>query len=256
MYRLWGKTVLITGATAGIGYATAIEFAKHGTNLILTGRRASRLEELKEKIQADYSVEVSIHAFDLLDEAQTTAFLDSLDQEIDILINNAGLSKGLDPIYDAKQADWDLMIDTNIKALLRMSRFAARQMKERHSGHIINLGSIAGHEAYPGGVGYTATKHAVKAITEATKKDLHGTGVRVGMVSPGLVETEFSIVRFSGDEDKAKKVYTGMQPLTAEDIAEIIVFMASRPAHVNVMDCLVFPTAQSSSTMVHRDETA
>jgi NADP-dependent 3-hydroxy acid dehydrogenase YdfG len=254
MDRLRGKTVLITGATAGIGYATAIEFAKQGCNLILTGRRASRLEELKEKLAAESDVEVSIHAFDLMNDEETDAFLDEISQPIDILINNAGLSKGLDPVYEMKQSDWNLMIDTNIKALLKMSRFAARQMKERKSGHIINVGSIASHEAYPGGVVYTATKHAVKAITEATKKDLHGTGVRVGMVSPGLVETEFSIVRFSGDEEKAANVYQGMQALKAEDIAEIILFMASRPEHVNIMDCLVLPTAQSSSTMVHRDE--
>ena len=254
MNRLRGKTVLITGATAGIGYATALEFAASGANLILTGRRTSRLAELKEKIRNQSEVKVSTHAFDLLDEQAISEFLDGLEVPIDILINNAGLVIGVDPVYEAKQEHWDIMIDTNIKALLKMSRFAARQMKERNSGHIINVGSIAGHEPYAGGVVYTATKHAVKAITEATKKDLHGTGVRVGMVSPGLVETEFSIVRFSGDEDKAKQVYAGMKPLVAQDIAEIIVFMASRPDHVNIMDCIVFPTAQSSATMVHRHD--
>ncbi len=173
---------------------------------------------------------------------------------MDILINNAGLALGTDPVFQASLDDWNTMIDTNIKGLLYISRLVSAQMKERNCGHIINIGSTAGHESYAGGVVYSATKHAVKAITEATKKDLHGSEVRVSMISPGLVETEFSEVRFGGDKEKAKKVYKGMKPLVAQDIAEIIVFVANRPAHVNIMDTIIYPVAQSSATMVHRDE--
>ena len=253
MNRLKGKTVLITGATSGIGKATALEFASQGAHVVLTGRRTNRLEELCDHIESEYNVDARMGAFDIRDTKQVRRFFKSLDMDIDILVNNAGLSKGLDPIFDAKEDDWNVMIDTNIKGLLAMSQLAAAQMKDRDSGHIINLGSIAGHESYAGGVAYAATKHAVKAITEATKKDLHGTNVRVSMVSPGLVETEFSEVRFSGDIERAANVYKGMEPLVAQDIAEIIVFVANRPQHVNIMDTIVLPVDQSSSTMVNRD---
>ena len=193
-------------------------------------------------------------SFDIRDRDAASDFIESLPRPVDILVNNAGLAKGVDAVYDASFDDWDDMIDTNIKGLLNMIRLVTPSMKERNSGHLINLGSLAGHEAYAGGSVYCATKHAVKAITEASKKDLHGTKVRVSMVSPGLVETEFSNVRFKGDDERADEVYKGMTPLAAADIAEIVLFVASRPAHVNIMDTLVVPVDQSSSSMVARED--
>lgn len=254
MNRLKGKTVLITGATSGIGKACAEQFAEYGCNLILTGRRSDRLMEISASIKASFDVEITVSAFDVRDEELFGFFVQSISQPIDILINNAGLAVGSDPVQAGDMEDWNVMIDTNVKGLLAMTRYFTPGMIERNSGHIINLGSIAGHEAYPGGVVYCATKHAVKAITEATKKDLHGTKVRVSMVSPGLVETEFSNVRFKGDNEKADSVYKGIDPLTANDIAEIIVFTANRPDHVNILDTVVMPVNQSSSQMVYRNE--
>ena len=251
--RLKDKLVLITGATAGIGKACAHLFAESGANLALTGRREERLDHLKKELESKYGIDVITGAFDIRDRDACAHFLESLLKPIDVLINNAGLAKGTDAVHEASFDDWDTMIDTNIKGLLTMSRLVTSSMRERDSGHVINIGSIAGHEAYPGGVVYCATKHAVKAITESTKKDLHGTKVRVSMVSPGLVETEFSKVRFKGDEQRAEKVYQDMEALTAIDIAEIVHFTANRPDHVNIMDTVVFPVDQSSSTMVHRD---
>lgn len=250
--RLQGKLALVTGATAGIGKAIAELFAGSGCNLALTGRREKRLEALKMKLEQDHSVEVAIGAFDIRDREACGQFLETLVKPVDILVNNAGLAKGVDAVYDADLDDWDTMIDVNIKGLLTMTRLVSPSMKDRNSGHIINIGSIAGYEAYPGGSVYCATKHAVRAITQAAKKDLHGTKVRVSSVSPGLVETEFSNVRFRGDEERAAKVYEGMEALTALDIAEIVHFTANRPSHVNIMDTIVFPVAQSSSAMVHR----
>lgn len=254
MNRIKGNTAIVTGATAGIGLKTAELLAKEGVHLVLTGRRKNRLEELKEELEKAHGIRVRIAAFDIQDKQACSDFVDGLEENIDILINNAGLSRGLDPVYGASFDDWEVMIDTNVKGLLYMSRLITAQMKERDHGHVINIGSIAGHESYAGGVVYSATKHAVKAITEATKKDLHGTKVRVSMISPGLVETEFSEVRFDGDKEKAAQVYKGFEPLRGEDIAEIVVFVANRPPHVNIMDTLVYPVAQSSATMVHRDE--
>ncbi len=253
--RLEGKTALITGATSGIGEATARQLAELGVNLIITGRRHDRLKKLAKEWIDKYEVDVKIRAFDIRDRKACIEFVEQLGNiDIDILVNNAGGAIGVDPIYSAEFEDWDQMIDANVKGLLNMSRLLIPHMRERNAGHIINLGSIAGHEAYPGGSVYCATKHAVKAITQATKMDLHGTNIRVSMVSPGLVETEFSVVRFKGDNDKADKVYQGMIPLTADDIAEIIVFTANRPEHVNIMDTIVLPVYQSSATFVHRDE--
>lgn len=254
MNRLKGKFAVITGATSGIGLKTAELFAEMGVHLALTGRRANRLEEVKQNIQNEYDVEVELSAFDVRDENECAQFVKSLSKPVDVLVNNAGLARGTDPVYHASLDDWNTMIDTNIKGLLYISRLVSAQMKERNCGHIINIGSTAGHESYAGGVVYSATKHAVKAITESTKKDLHGSEVRVSMISPGMVETEFSEVRFSGDKEKAEKVYTGMKPMVARDIAEIIVFVANRPAHVNILDTIIYPVAQSSATMVHRDE--
>ena len=251
--RIKGKFALITGATAGIGKAVARLFAQSECNLALTGRRQGRLIELKTDLEEEFEVEVVTGAFDIRDREACAAFLDDLPFPVDILVNNAGLAVGKDAVYDSDFKDWDTMIDTNIKGLLTMTRLVTPGMKKRNSGHIINLSSIAGHEAYPGGSVYCGTKHAVKAITEATKKDLHGSRIRVSMVSPGLVETEFSEVRFKGDKDKADQVYDGLEPLTATDIAEIIFFIVNRPPHVNIMDTLVYPVYQSSSNMVFRD---
>jgi len=251
--RLSGKWVLITGATAGIGKATANFFAESGCKLVINGRRNERLQTIKDELEARYDIIVEAASFDVSKREACQSFVDELDHPIDILVNNAGLARGVDAVYDADLDDWDTMIDTNVRGLLTMTRLIAPQMKDRDSGHIINIGSIAGHESYPGGSVYCSTKHAVKAFTEATKKDLHGTNVRVGMVSPGLVETEFSEVRYKGDTEQADEVYQDIKPLVARDIAEIVHFMANRPPHVNIMDTIVFPVAQSSSSMVHRD---
>lgn len=250
--RLKGKQVLITGATSGIGRACARHFARAGCKLVLTGRREQRLAELKEELAADFNIEGLTFSFDVRDRSACKDVVKNLPGPVDILINNAGLAVGKEPIDEGVFEDWDRMIDTNIKGLLTMTRLIAPSMRERNKGHIINIGSVAGHEAYPGGAVYCATKHGVDAITKATKKDLHGTNIRVSAVSPGLVETEFSTVRFKGDTDSANNVYEGIEPLTATDIAEIVVFVANRPDHVNILDTLVFPVQQSSSTMVSR----
>lgn len=251
--RLSDKWVVITGATSGIGKACSGLFAASGSNLVLTGRRKNKLQNLSEGLSAQYSINAENFAFDVRDRDACTAFVKKMKHPVDILINNAGLAVGVDPVDSADFDDWDRMIDTNIKGLLNMTRLITPSMRNRNSGHVINVGSIAGHEAYPGGVVYCATKHAVQAITQSTKKDLHGTAIRVSSVSPGLVETEFSNVRFKGDDERADNVYSGMDPLTADDIAEIIHFMANRPSHVNIMDTIVFPVYQSSAMMVHRD---
>lgn len=254
MNRVKGKTVCITGATSGIGEKTAELFAEHESNLILTGRREERLIKLAEDLRNRFNIDVTTAAFDVSDWDACKEFVANFTAPVDILINNAGLAIGTDAIYEADIADWNSMIDVNVKGLLYLSRLISPQMRKRNSGHIINLGSIAGHESYPGGAGYCASKHAVKAITESTKKDLSGTKVRVSMISPGLVETEFSEVRFKGDKEKAASVYRGLEPLVALDIAEIILFTANRPSHVNIMDTIVYPVYQSSATQVYRDE--
>ncbi|MCG8374416.1 MAG: SDR family NAD(P)-dependent oxidoreductase [Balneolales bacterium] len=254
MNRLEGKWVLITGATSGIGKACAELFAEYGCQLVLTGRRAERLTDLAITLEEEHGISVQTAAFDIRDQEACIQFVRGLEEPIDILVNNAGLAKGLDSIQNGEFEDWNAMIDTNVKGLLTMTRWISPMMIERNSGHIINIGSTAGHETYPGGSVYSATKYAVKAITEATKKDFHGTKVRVSMVSPGLAETEFSNVRFSGDTERADSVYKGMEPLTGKDIAEIVVFMANRPEHVNILDSIVMPVYQSSAQMVHRDE--
>lgn len=253
--RIKGKRVIITGATSGIGEAMARQFAEMGCNLIITGRRRNRLVGLSDELIKNNDVSVANYAFDVRDRQACKDFAEQIDkQDIDILVNNAGLARGTDPIYDAEFDDWDTMIDTNVKGLLNLSRYIIPRMKKRNVGHVINIGSIASHESYAGGSVYAATKHAVKAITRATKLDLHGTRVRVSMISPGLVETEFSEVRFNGDKEKADRVYEGMVPLTGDDIAEIAIFVANRPTHVNIIDTIVFPVYQSSATTVYRDE--
>ena len=250
--RIKNSYILVTGATSGIGRAAAILFAQSGANLILTGRREQKLIDLKAALDSKTDVHISIHAFDITNRTACKEFVDSLDHPVDILVNNAGLASGKDPVQSADFSDWDRMIDTNIKGLLNITRFISVNMLKRNSGHIINIGSIAGYETYPGGSVYCATKHAVKALTSAMKKDFHGTNVRVSAVSPGLVETEFSNVRFHGNDEKADRVYKNMTPLTAEDVAEIILFTATRPPHVNILDTIVLPVDQSSSDMVNR----
>lgn len=254
MNRLTDKWILITGATSGIGKASAEVFAESGANLILTGRREERLKTIQKELESQHSVKVQIFSFDVRDRKECKKCVDSISQPIDILLNNAGLASGKDSIDEADFEDWDKMIDTNIKGLLSMTRFVSERMKERNEGHIINIGSIAGYEAYPGGSVYCATKHAVKAITQAAKMDLTGTNIRVSAVSPGLVDTEFSEVRFHGDKEQAEEVYQDMTPLTGRDIAEIIHFVANRPAHVNILDTIVFPVHQSSARIVARPE--
>lgn len=247
------KIALITGATSGIGQATAIEFAKHGINLILCGRRQERLNKLKQELEK----QVAVHTltFDVRNKDDVFEAINSLPEEfktIDILINNAGNAHGLDPIEKGSIDDWDAMMDGNVKGLLYVSKAVMPQMIARQSGHIINIGSSAGKEVYPKGNVYCATKHAVLAVTEGMRIDLNPYGIKVGAVNPGMVETEFSKVRFKGDA-VADTVYKGFKALQAEDLAEIIYFTVSRPAHVNIADLLVFPTAQANSVTVKKN---
>lgn len=249
------KTALITGASSGIGRATAREFAKNGINLILCGRREERLLELQIELQQ--LVTVATLVFDVRDKASVFEAIETLPKQfstIDILINNAGNAHGLDPVNSGSTDDWDAMIDINVKGLLYVSKAVIPQMVERKSGHIINIGSTAGKEVYPNGNVYCASKHAVDALTQGMRIDLNPYGIKVGAIHPGLVETEFSNVRFKGDAERAKNVYKGLKPLTPEDIAEIIRFMVTAPAHVNIADLVVMPTAQASSTVVLRKE--
>lgn len=247
------KTAFITGATSGIGKATAIHFANNGINLVLCGRRQKRLDALEDELNG--KVEVHTLNFDVRNKESVQEAITSLPKEfaqIDILINNAGNAHGLDPIQDGSTEDWDAMLDINVKGLLYVAKALMPQMIERKSGHIINIGSTAGKEVYPKGNVYCASKHAVDAINQGMRIDLNPYGIRVGAVNPGLVETEFSKVRFKGDEERAENVYKGFQPLKPEDIADIIHFVVTRPYHVNIADLIVMPTAQASSTMVNR----
>jgi len=248
------KTAIITGATAGIGEATAIEFAKLGYSLILTGRRKERLGKLKSQLESDHGVAVSVHAFDIRQRLEVENFCRNEigDKTIDVLVNNAGLASGLSPLHEGDVDDWEKMIDTNVKGLLYITREIAPRMVARQSGHIINVGSIAGLEVYPNGNVYCATKHAVHAISEGLRRELYDKGIKVTNIAPGLVETEFSIVRFHGDEKRASTVYDGMEALTAKDVADCIVFAATRPKHVNIADMLVLPSVQGSATQVKR----
>ena len=246
------KTALITGATSGIGRATAHEFAKHDINLVLCGRRQQRLDSIQEAL----SRETDVHTlnFDVRDREATLKAIDSLPSEfktIDILINNAGNAHGLDPIESGDLDDWDAMMDINVKGLLYVSKAIIPGMTERKSGHIINIGSSAGKEVYPKGNVYCGSKHAVVAISEGMRIDLNPYGIKVSTINPGLVETEFSEVRFKGDAI-ADGVYKGYKALQAEDVAEVIHFAVTRPAHVNIADVLMFCTAQANSTIVKK----
>ena len=247
------KTAFITGATSGIGREIAREFAKHNIRLILCGRRQERLEALQEELSLH--TEVYTLNFDVRDKENVAKAVNSLPENfktIDILINNAGNAHGLDPIQTGSLDDWDAMLDINVKGLLYVSKAIIPQMVERKAGHILNIGSTAGKEVYPNGNVYCASKHAVDALNQGMRMDLNAHGIRVGAINPGLVETEFSDVRFKGDEDRAEKVYQGFQALKPQDIAEIAYFIVSRPAHVNVADLMVMCTAQASSTIVKK----
>jgi len=244
-------TILITGATAGIGKATAEIFAKNGNDLIITGRRKDRLEVFKKELEEKYKIAVLSLCFDVTKRAEVqTAFSNLPDafKDIDILVNNAGLASGLSSIQEGDIDDWEKMIDTNIKGLLYVTRTIAPGMIERKKGHIINLGSVAGKEVYPNGNIYCATKHAVDALNKSMRIDMLPHGIKVTSINPGMVETEFSIVRFHGDEERAKKAYLGLTPLNAQDIAETIYWTASRPAHVNINELIIMPTAQANTT--------
>lgn len=247
------KTALITGATSGIGWATAHEFAKQGLKLILCGRRQDRLDTIKDALSRQ--TEVTTLNFDVRDKNAVFNAIESLPEDfkhIDILINNAGNAHGLDPIENGSVDDWDAMLDINVKGLLYVSKAVIPQMTQRKTGHIINIGSSAGKEVYPKGNVYCASKHAVVAITDGMRIDLNPYNIRVSAINPGLVETEFSQVRFKGDAI-ADNVYKGYKALQAQDIAEIIYFTVSRPAHVNLADILVFPTAQANSVTVKKE---
>ncbi|MBL7033580.1 MAG: SDR family oxidoreductase [Candidatus Delongbacteria bacterium] len=257
MVSITGKTVLVTGASAGIGRACAREFARAGARVIIAARRLTRLQQLGEELQREFNADVLPFELDVTQPREVELLLERLPadwQEIDILVNNAGMARGVDKLHQADPADWEEMIATNINGLLYVSRCLIPSMVERGSGHVINIGSIAGHQVYPGGNVYCATKHAVKALSEGMNIDLLGSGVRVSSVDPGLVETEFSQVRFRGDRGRAAAVYQGIAALRGEDIAEAVLFCATRPPHVNVADMIVFPTAQAGAMFTHREE--
>ena len=248
-------TVLITGATSGIGEACAHLFAREGYNLVLAARRKDKLEQLSAALEEEYDVKTCCIILDVRDKKAVKERLGNLPEawkHIDVLINNAGLCIGLDPIHQGNMEEWDNMIDTNVKGLLYVSRVVSCWMTKRKTGHIINIGSIAARETYANGNVYCATKHAVDSLSKAMRIDLLPFHIKVTAIHPGPAETEFSEVRFRGDVDRAKKVYEGYQPLAAEDIAEAIWFAVSRPAHVNINDLLIMPAAQATATLIDR----
>jgi 3-hydroxy acid dehydrogenase/malonic semialdehyde reductase len=248
-------TVLITGASAGIGEACARAFADAGGRLILTARRVDRLQALAAELAAAHGTECHLLAMDVRDRDGVAAGIAALPAEwaaVHVLVNNAGLARGTEKVPAGDPAEWDEVIGTNVNGLLYVTRAVTPGMVERGRGHVINLGSTAGHEVYPGGAVYCATKHAVGAITKGLRMDLLGTGIRVSTVDPGMVETNFSVVRFRGDQERADGVYRGMTPLTPADIAETVLWIATRPPHVNVDEVIIKPTDQASATLVHR----
>lgn len=251
------RIVLITGASSGFGEATARAFARQGARLVLVARREERLIGLATELKNAHGADSFCLALDLRDTARTSRGLEALPatwKQVDVLVNNAGLSRGLGKLHEGEMADWEEMIDVNIKGLLAVSRAVIPWMVKRNRGHVINIGSIAGREVYPGGNVYCATKYAVWALNRGMSLDLLGTPIRVSTVDPGLAETEFSLVRFRGDRERAALPYQGLKPLAAEDVAEAIVWAASRPDHVNISEMVIMPTAQRSPTITHRTQ--
>ena len=254
MTSLKGKIVFITGATSGIGLACARQFAQQGARLLIAARREERLQELSTELSSTGTDALWL-MLDVRNQSAVQTAVDGLPeewQEIEVLVNNAGLSRGLDTIQEGKLEDWEEMIDTNVKGLLYISRAVLPGMVSRGNGQVINIGSVAGREVYQKGNVYCATKHAVAALTTGMRLDLLGTGVRVTTIDPGLVETEFSVVRFHGDQERAAAVYRGLIPLSADDVADAVIYCATRPPHVSVAEMLLFPTAQASATQVTR----
>lgn len=255
MSVLSGKRVLVTGASSGIGEACAAAFAREGALVIMAARRRDRLDAVAARLGSECGATVEVHSLDVRDRAaveRVAADIGNRHGALDILVNNAGLARGLAPLHQGSVEDWEEMIDANLKGLLYVTRAFLPAMVAAGRGHVINIGSIAGHEAYPGGNVYCATKHGVAAITRGLAMDLLGTGVRVSSVDPGMVETEFSSVRFRGDEARARAVYTGLQPLTAADVADAVLFCATRPPHATVREMILVPTAQASVAHVVR----
>lgn len=253
--NLKGKTAFVTGASAGIGEAIAYKFAEAGINLVLTARRLEKLKEIENNIKNKYHVNVCSIQLDVRNYDAVKKTIDSLPKEfskIDILVNNAGLARGLSKLQEGDLQDWEEMIDTNVKGLLYVSRCILPQMVERSSGHVVNIGSIAGRQVYAAGNVYCGTKHAVKALSQGMTIDLNGTGVRVTEIAPGMVETEFSIVRFHGDNQKADNVYKGVKALTGEDIADVALYAVSVPEHIMIQEVVVTPTAQANATILCR----
>ncbi len=256
MYSLKDRIVFITGASSGIGASCAKAFAAAGAKLILVARTLEALKALASELCQTYGTPYHLLSLDVRDRSAVENACQSLPgewQNVEILINNAGLSRGLDKLHQGSIEDWEEMIDTNVKGLLYMTRALLPAMVSRGCGHIINIGSLAGHQTYPGGNVYCATKAAVRVLSEGMKQDLLGTQVRVSSIDPGLVETNFSNVRFHGDTERAKNVYRGTTPLTPLDVADVVLFCASRPPHVNINEILMMPTHQSGSTLVHRN---
>ncbi len=250
-----GQIALVTGASSGIGMASASALAAEGMRLILAARRVERLEELGAQLKELHGTESLCIELDVRDQEAVTAAFGSLPPEwraVEVLVNNAGLSRGLNPLHAGSTQDWDEMVDTNIKGLLYVTRAILPGMVERGHGHVVNIGSVAGRDPYAGGTVYCSTKAAVAMLSRALKIDLLGSGVRVTNVEPGMVETEFSVVRFHGDEEQAKKVYQGLQPLSPEDVADAIVWAVTRPPHVNIQDILILASAQATATTAHR----
>ncbi len=251
------KTVLITGATSGIGESCAYRFAQEGCDIIITGRNKEKLQSLEKELSGKYGVNVMASAFDVSNREEAIKAVEEIVKrfpEIDVLVNNAGLARGLDPEYEGNFKEWDEMIDTNIKGLLTMTRLIVPGMVKRNKGHVINIGSLAGDAAYGGGNVYCATKAAVKALSDGLRIDVAHTKVRVTDIKPGLVETHFSNVRFRGDDQRADNVYRGVKPLTGDDIADVVCYAASAPEHVQIAEVLVLATHQANSFVVHREE--
>jgi len=249
--------VFITGASSGIGRSCAEQFAKLGAKLLLCARREDRLNTLANELTQSYGVSVHILTLDISDASAVESALNQLPAEwqaIDVLVNNAGLALGLDKIQTGKLSDWESMININVKGLLYVTRLVLQDMLKRNQGHIINIGSISSHQVYQGGAVYCATKFAVKAISNGLKMDVHDTPIRVSSVDPGMVRTEFSEVRFGGDQEKSDAVYKGLTPLSPDDVAEAVVFCATRPAHVDVREIKIYPTAQTHALMSYREE--